>query len=221
MIDINSFIDNNDLLGKYTQPEIDKIHRNQHVSINGVDMDISTFINMKHNGLYYLDLGKLNKQFTDRVKKDTGINIDGYTLSITSDGKNHFAKHMNRPEIKKITINDLNNLANILSNYDSAKAFSNHSGLNFEFITETNSNYKYITLELVSKGKNNLSLLDIYATPHSYNYNKKKGAYTVPNVNSSLGSTSVSQTGSAAYLAPNQNIANNTKKSNGNNQQIV
>ena len=116
---------------------------------------------MKHNGLYYLDLGKLNKQFTDRVKKDTGINIDGYTLSITSDGKNHFAKHMNRPEIKKITINDLNNLANILSNYDSAKAFSNHSGLNFEFITETNSNYKYITLELVSKGKNNLSLLSL------------------------------------------------------------
>ena len=185
---------------------------------NGVDFftdqyTIKEFID-KYSGSgieYKLWLGKLPQDFINRVYDDTGVNLQGKSLVISSSGLTHVEDRHGADSYKihgnpnPITVNELENLANIITNYDTAEYEKNKQQNRLIFDTDTDSTFAYRTVELVPTRGKELKLVTLYSKT-------KKGTNRVAHVdNSTLTSTSTNTSNGSLDVPSNNNIQNNSK----------
>ncbi|MBQ0035510.1 MAG: hypothetical protein KBT35_01185 [Firmicutes bacterium] len=203
-------IDNRSILdANYSQKEIDITHNNGDY-IEGLDYTIEEFLNKfgNNNEQKLLWLGKINKGLVDKIKADTGINLQGRSLVLSSDNFSHLKKHNQNNyskygNPKPITIATLNNLANILNNYDKVELVEQKGQTRLRFETDTNNNYFYRTIELVPKRNKSSLLVSIYTI--------KKGDLQGLDANNASNFYTSADDGNDLNFAPVNNISNNNK----------
>lgn len=210
----------------YSEEEINRLHLNKNKFIEGIDYSVDEFVSKyKNSGVEKrLILGKLPNDLINRIESDTGINLNGYVLSLSSNGLTHSlqnhgieAKHYNP---KSIEIEDIKRLPHIINEYDevSLNSFKAPGGLQTRLVfkTDTEHGYGYKTIELKASKGRELSFYNMYTY--------KKGTSPVADANK-LAPTSTSKDGSR--VVPTLNVrqdieyVNNVENKRNNTNELV
>ena len=175
------------VLKQYDDADLSKMRPG--VDFSSKDMDLETFINRFSNSRteHKYWMGKLPKSFTDSAKSDLSklgydVDLSGRSLVLGSSGIAYTADNHGEYVFQidgnstPMTINDLENIANIITNYDEieytpnnpsrgerdSKGIWHDKGNRIGLTTKTDAGYKYFTLELVPTRGKELRLVTSY-----------------------------------------------------------
>ena len=209
-VNTNSLRDNRSILDtNYSLKEIDITHKNGDY-IEGLDYSIDQFLKKfkDSDNQTQLWLGKINQELVDRVKTETGFDLSGKSLVLTSDNADHLEKHdaMNykaHGDPAPIDSTVLYHLADILNNADSIEYYKEGQQDRIKFETDTEQNYYYRVIELIPKHNKNSVLVTMYTV--------KKGGSQVPGAANAASNnlTSATNSGNGLSYAPSNPTLSN------------
>ena len=161
------------------------------------------------NGL----LGKINKNLSDKIKVQTGLNVEDFNLAYNKiDLKHIYNRHIrNDANRMKISFEDIFLFPSLLSEADTIINEQNNNGGNY-LVFKTDLGDLYLTVAVQSTKNKRLALKTIYIT-------KKGAGSSVGNIetNSTLPSTSETSSEASSPLSidnmtQNENNVNNNDK---------
>ena len=204
-----------DKLGKYNDYE-------KRILNNNYNETIETFRELKQyvkdqidgkdvatNGL----LGKVNTDLSNKIKEQTGLNVENYNLAYNKiDLKHIYNRHIRNDANRiKISFEDIYLFPTLLNEANIVVNEQNNNGANY-LVFKTDLGGLYLTVAVQSTKNKRLALKTIYIT-------KKGAGSSVGNIetNSTLPSTSETSSEASSPLfnfniAQNENIVNNNDK---------
>ncbi len=158
-------------LDGYSEKEIENWSNSKRVIIATNESQIKQFIQDALDGKQLgkkILLGKISKLTANKIKKETNIDLEGFNLELRANEIRHINAHHGNEESennrgqKAVTVDDIANIAKIITNFDSV-----HLSDKGALIFEKNINGKNIAITYYASGNKSLYLQTMYIIKRS------------------------------------------------------